>query len=278
MAIAIPLIGGVREAANNAKCRSNLKQLHTAIIAYTTGNKERFPNLAGNDNLKSLIGGGYIESESKLGICPGDGRKPTLPQSSYRGGPDLDGTKKLSNAGIDSESIVLADVDKYHQAGRIAILLDGSFVQPAHPRHLLLTPTQREELAMKLPFAIQFEVQRAAILQHLQNPVGRRSVTSVFLYFFTRNGQRSYMKILLRTNGKLKLGYPYNSTTLLHVAVAANDRELVQAIIKAKDIKTKNIIKLFDLKDDQDYTALDYAKFNGSLDFINALRSELVDK
>ena len=46
MAIAIPLIGGVREAANNAKCRSNLKQLHTAIFAYTTGNKERFPNLA----------------------------------------------------------------------------------------------------------------------------------------------------------------------------------------------------------------------------------------
>ena len=33
MAIAIPMIGGVREAANNSKCRSNLRQLHTAIIA-----------------------------------------------------------------------------------------------------------------------------------------------------------------------------------------------------------------------------------------------------
>ena len=34
VAIAIPLIliGGVREAANNAKCRSNLKQLHTAVM------------------------------------------------------------------------------------------------------------------------------------------------------------------------------------------------------------------------------------------------------
>ena len=35
MAIAIPLIGGVREAVNNSKCRSNLVQLHTALIAFT---------------------------------------------------------------------------------------------------------------------------------------------------------------------------------------------------------------------------------------------------
>ena len=128
MAIAIPLIGGVREAANNAKCRSNLKQLHTAIIAFSTSNKERLPNL--QSDLQPLIDGGYIESESKLGICPGAGAKPELPNSSYAGGPDLDGTKKLSSAGINSETVILADADKdYHKVGRNAIRLDGSFTQ-----------------------------------------------------------------------------------------------------------------------------------------------------
>ena len=130
MAIAIPLIGGVREAANNAKCRSNLKQLHTAIFAYATGNKERLPNLAGNDNLESLTDGGYIESESKLGLCPGDSIKPKLPDSSYTGGADLDGSKKLSSEGINSNTIILEDKDiNYHKAGKNAIRLDGSFTQ-----------------------------------------------------------------------------------------------------------------------------------------------------
>ena len=128
MAIAIPLIGGVREAANNAKCRSNLKQLHTAIIAFSTSNEERLPNL--QSDLQLLIDGGYIESESKLGICPGDGDKPKLPISSYAGGPDLDGVKKLSSAGINSNTIVLEDAETtYHKAGKNAIRLDGSFTQ-----------------------------------------------------------------------------------------------------------------------------------------------------
>ena len=136
MAIAIPLIGGVREAANNAKCRSNLKQLHTAIIAYATGYNERLPNLAGSSNLDPLIQGGYIESESKLGICPGDPDKSTrtLPDSSYQGGPDLDGMKKLSHADITSQSIVLEDNDiGYHKAGKNAIRMDGSFGPPSSP-------------------------------------------------------------------------------------------------------------------------------------------------
>ena len=130
MAIAIPLIGGVREAANNTKCRSNLKQLHAAIFAFATGNKERLPDLI-NGNLQSLIDGGHIESESKLGLCPGDPDKSKLlPISSYTGGPDLDGTKTLSSEGINSNTIVLADADKtYHKAGRNAIRLDGSFTQ-----------------------------------------------------------------------------------------------------------------------------------------------------
>ena len=129
MAIAIPLIGGVREAANNSKCRSNLKQLHTAVIAYATGNKERLPDLS-IGNLQSLINGGYIESESKLGICPGAGAKPKLPISSYAGGPDLDGTKKLSSAGINSNTIILEDAETtYHKAGKNVIRMDGSFRQ-----------------------------------------------------------------------------------------------------------------------------------------------------
>ena len=118
MAIAIPLISGVREAANNSKCRSNLKQLHTAIIAYSTGNKERFPNLAGTTNLQSLIDGGHIDENTKLGICPGAGDKPKLPDSSYAGGSDLDGSKKLSSAGINSNTIVLEDAETTYQPGR----------------------------------------------------------------------------------------------------------------------------------------------------------------
>ena len=81
-------------------------------------------------NLQSLIDGGHIESESKLGICPGAGAKPKLPHSSYAGGPDLDGTKKLSSEGINSETIILADANtSHHKAGKNAIRLDGSFVQ-----------------------------------------------------------------------------------------------------------------------------------------------------
>ena len=109
--------------------QSNLKQLHTAIFAYAIGNEERLPDLS-TGNLQSLIDGGHIESKSKLGICPGAGAKPELPSSSYAGGPDLDGTKKLSSAGINSNTIVLEDAETtYHKAGKNAIRLDGSFRQ-----------------------------------------------------------------------------------------------------------------------------------------------------
>ena len=154
MAIAIPLIGGVREAANNAKCRSNLKQLHTAIIAFSTSNEERLPNL--QSNLESLTDGGYIESESKLGICPGAGAKPKLPISSYAGGPDLDGTKTLSSEGINSETIVLEDADiSYHKAGKNVIRLDGSFTQEGGIRKQVLTEKQQKEKDRELFVAVK---------------------------------------------------------------------------------------------------------------------------
>ena len=129
MAIAIPLIGGAR-AGEQCKCRSNLKQLHTAIFAFSTSNKELLPNL--QSNLKPLIEGGYLESESKLGVCPGDPDKSTLqlPDSSYAGGPYLDGMTKLSSNGINSDTIILADAEKEnHKAGKNSIRLDGSFTQ-----------------------------------------------------------------------------------------------------------------------------------------------------
>ena len=166
MAIAIPLIGGVREAANNTKCRSNLKQLHTAIIAYATGNKERLPNLVGSANLQSLINGGYIDADTKLGDCPGSPAKERgLSNSAYQGGSDLDGTKTLSSKGVNSETIVLEDADSsYHKAGKNAIRLDGSFTQSRGIRKPVLTEKQQKEKDSELlniagaPFTEEDEV------------------------------------------------------------------------------------------------------------------------
>ena len=138
MAIAIPLIGGVREAANNTKCRSNLKQLHTAIIAYATGNKERLPNLVGSANLQSLINGGYIDADTKLGDCPGSPAKERGSDSAYQSGSKLDGIKRLS--ALKSDDIMLADAtDTYHKSGRNVILLDGRFRQGKGVRITLST-------------------------------------------------------------------------------------------------------------------------------------------
>ena len=80
MAIAIPLIGGVREAANNSKCRSNLKQLHTAIFAFAIGNEERFPDLPAwqSSILDQMV---VISSRSRSwGFVRAMARKPKLTQ------------------------------------------------------------------------------------------------------------------------------------------------------------------------------------------------------
>ena len=89
--------------------------------------------------------------------------KPTLPQSSYRGGPDLDGSKKLSSAGINSNTIILEDDDSdNHKAGKNAIRLDGSFSQKIEKIELtfaqkreLLSTEEREELDQQLLTACQ---------------------------------------------------------------------------------------------------------------------------
>ena len=132
MAIAIPLIGGAREAANNTKCRSNLKQLHTAIIAYATTSEGILPDIQSGD-LTKLVEGGYLDDEAKVGDCPGNPDSPTdLSSSSYRGGssmPILDGVFSLSDSSITSITVVLQDADKYHKAGKNSILMDGSFDQ-----------------------------------------------------------------------------------------------------------------------------------------------------
>ena len=142
MAIAIPLIGGVREAANNTKCRSNLKQLHTAIFAFATGNKERFPSA-----LEDLVVKGYINEQTKLGNCPGSGNKqPGLVPSDYELGADLfdaGNPKTLSSADINSNTIILADANtENHKAGRNAIRLDGSFRQNRAETTVVETPDE----------------------------------------------------------------------------------------------------------------------------------------
>ena len=68
-----------------------------------------------------------------------------LPSSSYKGGPYLDGLKKLSSEDINSNTIILADKEKeYHKAGRNAIRLDGSFTQAGSAGNLVQTPPPPE--------------------------------------------------------------------------------------------------------------------------------------
>ncbi len=43
ISILLPALGKAREAANTAKCASNLKQLATALVMYSTQNKGKFP-------------------------------------------------------------------------------------------------------------------------------------------------------------------------------------------------------------------------------------------
>ena len=157
MAIAIPLIGGVREAANNAKCRSNLKQLHTAIIAYATGNKERLPNIAGSNQSSHFNNdSGYVDENTKLGDCPGSPDKEQgLSNSAYEGGDLIDG-RKLSHSNLGSNSIVLEDkASTYHKAGKNAIRMDGSFRQKIEltlaQKRELLTTDQREKIGCRSP-------------------------------------------------------------------------------------------------------------------------------
>ena len=141
MAIAIPLIGGVREAANNVKCRSNLKQLHTAVIAYATGNKEHLPNIADSNNLHILIDNGYVDENTKLGDFPGSPDKEQgLSDSAYEGGDLIDG-RKLSHSNLLSNSIVFEDkASTYHKVGKNAIRLDGTQITiPSLPQ---FTPAQ----------------------------------------------------------------------------------------------------------------------------------------
>ena len=130
MAIAIPLIGGVRAAARNAKCRSNLKQLHTAVMAHATGNLEEIlPNIPGND-MDILVQGGYIEADSKLGDCPGHIGAQTIRSASYQGGAKLDGATSLADNSITAQSVIREDTNiDHHKAGKNKILLDGSFRQ-----------------------------------------------------------------------------------------------------------------------------------------------------
>ena len=128
MAIAIPLIGGAREAANNTRCRSNLKQLHVAIIAYATIREQRVPKINGSDDLSFLATDGFLDQESKLGNCPGDDQ-PTLAGSSYEGGPSLDGGG-LSKITLAHGDWILKDKDtEFHNSGSNRIYIDGSIKQ-----------------------------------------------------------------------------------------------------------------------------------------------------
>ena len=75
MAIAIPMISGAIEAANNVKCRSNLKQLHAALIAFVKLDNQPLPSLANNPDLTILVDNGYLDENSKLTDCPGEDGK-----------------------------------------------------------------------------------------------------------------------------------------------------------------------------------------------------------
>ena len=65
---------------------------------------------------------------------------------------DLDGMKKLSSAGINSNTIVLEDArTEHHKAGKNAIRLDGSFSQRGgNAQTPMLTPEEKRHLNQQL--------------------------------------------------------------------------------------------------------------------------------
>ena len=221
MAIAIPLIGGVREAANNAKCRSNLKQLHTAIIAYATGNKERLPNIAGSNNLHILINSGYVDENTKLGDCPGSPDKEQgLSNSAYEGGDLIDG-RKLSHSNLGSNSIVLEDkASTYHKAGKNAIRMDGSFRQKIEltlaQKRELLTTDQREKLDADLLIAA-----RDGDLEAVKRLIGQGADVTT-----TDNSGRTPLNIVM-----LPLSGDFSETILFLLSI----EEVVQETLNRPD-------------------------------------------
>ena len=151
MAIIIPMIKGSIGVANNTKCRSNLAQLHTAIISHAKSNDDFIlENLAFNNDLTVLIDNGYLDVDAKLGDCPGQEGKQKPSDSSYVGGEKMDGSNSLL-ALTDADIILYDKGDTHHKMGRNAILEDGSFRQPYIPS---LSPQEKQALNQQLYTAV----------------------------------------------------------------------------------------------------------------------------
>ena len=218
IAIAIPLIVGVREAANNSKCRSNLEQLHTALFAYATMNKEFLPNIAADNDLLFLEEGGYIDVDSKLGDCPGSDPEEGITATAYIGGDSLKGQRRLS--AIKSDEIILSDeyVDNHHAGGN-AIRMDGSFTRSAREklgmRGKLKSPQDAPDLGTEdgdIP-----DLDGDLIDAVLDNDLPR-------------------VRVLLHQGADVNVRTGYDNTPL-HLATQWEDGEIVELLLKQNEVK-----------------------------------------
>ena len=206
MAIAIPLIGGVREAANNVKCRSNLVQVHQAIFSYSKNNDEFIlPDLVGKFDLSILINSGYLDADSKLGDCPGQDGKQNINDSSYVGGEKLDGSSSLLT--LTNNDAILSDKDIHHSAGINTIYKDGSFSQTIPIR---LTQAEQDQLnqdlidAAKRDDATEVErlLKKGAEVNYKEPgdpPIGNQHWTA--LHWAAWKGHTGVIQVLLRRCG-----------------------------------------------------------------------------
>ena len=287
MAIAIPLISGVREATNNTECRANLTQLHAALMAYSEMDGQPFPNIAGSRDLGILIASGYIKEGSKLGDCPGHEGKQKLTDSSYEGGPELTGDK--NTLALTEKAIILADVsDSSHKAGKNKIRLDGSFTQEGPPQlsqaEETTEPDQADNEELDDLIVTVYNVggkETAAdvdkvrrILDGGADPNARQTVagdppTSGYtaLHYAAKRGYTRIAIELLKEEDikpNLKTQFRY---TPLHYAALNGYTDIVKELLKEEDIKPNAQTQFR-------YTALHFAALHGYTDIVKELLKE----
>ncbi|MDR1282867.1 MAG: prepilin-type N-terminal cleavage/methylation domain-containing protein, partial [Opitutaceae bacterium] len=137
--IMIPVVGKVRESANAATCKSNLRQLATAALLYAQDNRGYFPSkrlyqpsTASEPGVRDYIGA----KQSKILTCPTLARQFAIKETIITSeGEHTYGV----NAGVvpeyennlvkspQSRAQILCKIDAVTQPSRTLFILDGSW-------------------------------------------------------------------------------------------------------------------------------------------------------
>ena len=279
MAIAIPMIGGIREASNSTHCRANLTQLHTALMAYSEMDGQPFPNIAGSRDLGILIASGYIKEGSKLGDCPGHEDKQTLTDSSYEGGPELTGDK--NTLALTEKAIILADTsDTYHKAGKNQILMDGSFSQEREiepPIVIVDVPDPLDEDNI----GNNVNPDELLVIACITGDVAqaRRAIVDLHANLDYEFPKFIFEEILGRNPG---VNYPFGNPprhpfnlvhhwTPLRLAIKHGHKEIVELILAGHDGVTDGDVNVDWANPYDDWTPLHYAVYHGYKEIVELL-------